>query len=146
MYGIPFRILVAEDDADDRFILDEAFKEIGYEAEVKKFVDGEALLSYLRNIDPSLLPALVVLDNSLPKMDVSELLSLLKKDQVFCNIKVVIYTTLVSPERKQLLLSLGADACITKGTHMSEIVAVARKLKAVAEGNMVDNDLNTPYS
>jgi CheY-like chemotaxis protein len=36
--GIPFSILVVDDDEDDRIIIDEAFKEIGYEAEIKKFM------------------------------------------------------------------------------------------------------------
>lgn len=34
-------------------IIDEGFKEVGYEAEVKKFIDGKALLYYLEQIEPS---------------------------------------------------------------------------------------------
>ena len=42
--GLPFKILIVEDDQDDRVIIDEAFQEIGYIAEVKKFDHGQALM------------------------------------------------------------------------------------------------------
>ena len=66
--GLPFTILVVEDDQDDREIIDDAFKEVGYEAEVKKFKEGQALLRYLEQIDRSGYPSLIVLDNSLPDL------------------------------------------------------------------------------
>ena len=66
MNGIPFSILIVEDDEDDRWIIDQAFIEIGYEAEVKKFINGEALFHYLEKIDNSVYPSLIVLDNTLP--------------------------------------------------------------------------------
>jgi hypothetical protein len=56
--GIPFEILLVDHDADDRFFMDEAFKQVGYEAEVKKFITGEHLFRYLEQIDPSLYPSL----------------------------------------------------------------------------------------
>lgn len=138
MQGLPFHILVVEDDPDDRLIIDEAFKQIGYEAEVKKFTDGEYLLQYLEAIDPSLYPSLIVLDNFLPRLDAFTILSRLKAHPQYKKINVIIYTTTISPARKQLLMAAGAFACIKKGLDMSEVVAIARHLKAVAEENSPD--------
>jgi len=53
MSVVTFLLLVVNDDEDDRFILDEAFKEIGYEAEVLKFHNGQMLLNYLEQIQSS---------------------------------------------------------------------------------------------
>ena len=62
MGGLPFKILVVDDDEDDRIILDEAFTEMGYAAEVKKFITGDALFNYLGQIDAALMPSVIVLD------------------------------------------------------------------------------------
>jgi len=45
--GLRFSIVVAEDDEDDRILMDEAFVEIGCGAEIKKFISGEDMLRYL---------------------------------------------------------------------------------------------------
>lgn len=134
--GISFSILVVDDDADDRMFIDEAFKEIGYEAEVKKFIDGKALLHYLEQIEPSLYPNLIVLDNTLPALEAADILSILKGASAYKHIPVVIYTTLLTPSKKEELLAMGAYACFEKGTTMQEIVQVARELKKVAESKI----------
>ena len=134
--GIPFSILVVDDDADDRLFIDEAFKEIGYEAEVKKFLDGKALLHYLEAIEPALYPSLIVLDNTLPALEASDILSILKQNASYKQIPVVIYTTLLSPSKKEQLLAMGAFACFEKGTSMEEIVKVASELKKLAESKI----------
>ena len=132
MNGIPFSILIVEDDDDDRVIIDEAFIEIGYEAEVKKFINGEMMLHYLEKIEASLYPSLIVLDNTLPKLNATDILVILKKDQRFSDIPVIIYTSSISPQKKEQLLSLGAYACIEKAALMHDLVALAKELKSVA--------------
>lgn len=133
--GLPFRILVVDDDEDDRFMINEAFAEIGYEAEVKKFPGGKMLLNYLKQLEPSLYPSLIVLDNTLPEMDAIGLLQILKNDPAYKNIPVVVYTTLLTPGKKQQLLAAGAQACLQKGNSMQELVQVATELKNMAERN-----------
>jgi response regulator RpfG family c-di-GMP phosphodiesterase len=135
MNSIPYSILMVDDDEDDRIIIDEAFKEIGYEPQVKKFIYGEELLSFLEHLEPSKYPSLIVLDNTLPKLDASDILSILKKNPLYKNISVIIYSTMISPEKEKQLKAMGAHACIEKGTKMSEVLAMAKKLKDMAEEN-----------
>ncbi len=137
--GIPFTILIVDDDEDDRMIIDEAFKEINYEAEVKKFIDGAGLLRYLEQVEPSLYPSLIVLDNTLPKLDATDILAMLKENPSYQSIPVVVYTTVLSSAKKQRLLSLGAYACIEKGSVKNEVVRVAKELKSIAE-KKVENE------
>ncbi|MEI6950707.1 hypothetical protein V9K67_26230 [Paraflavisolibacter sp. H34] len=73
-------------------MIDEAFKKIGYEAEVKKFMNGKSLLRYLEETEPSLYPSLIVLDNTLPALDASDLLAVLKSSPSYHPIPVVVYT------------------------------------------------------
>jgi CheY-like chemotaxis protein len=131
--GLPFTILLVDDDGDDRLMIDEAFAEIGYASEVKKFINGKALLQYLEQLDEATLPSLIVLDNSLPGLDAGDLLSLLKANPLYQSIPVVIYTTSLSATKKEELLSKGAYAFFEKGNTMEEIVQVANKLINFAE-------------
>jgi CheY-like chemotaxis protein len=141
MHNITFKILVVEDDADDRYILDEAFTIIEYQAEIKKFTDGEHLLEYLAKIEQSQYPSLIVLDNWLPKLDALSMLLLLKQGPLYKNIPVIVYGTEISPQRKNKLLSMGAYACVKKGTAMWEIIDLARILKDVAESTPPNKNL-----
>ena len=127
--GLRFSILLVDDDGDDRMIIDEAFMEIGFQPEVKKFIDGNGLLHYLEQIEHDLLPSLIVLDNTLPKLGAVEMLELLKKNPKYSSIPVVVYTTKLSPSKAEQLMHLGAFACFEKGNTMREVVQLAKKLK-----------------
>lgn len=125
--------MVVDDDEDDRMIIDEAFTAIGFSAQVKKFIDGKALFQYLDNISASLYPSLIVLDNTLPELEATGILSVLKKNAAYQHIPVVVYTTTVSPAKKQQLLSMGAYACYQKGNTMQEVIALVKELKQIAQ-------------
>ena len=133
--GLPFRILLVDDDQEDREIIDAAFMEIGYGTEVKKFADGQALIKYLEEIDATLYPSLIVLDNTLTGHEAQDILSDLKKNDRYKSIPVIIYTTAVSPTKKSQLLERGAYACIEKGSKMEAIIEVAKTLRNFAEEN-----------
>jgi CheY-like chemotaxis protein len=135
--GLPFTILIVDDDEDDREIIDEAFKEIGYESEVKKFLEGQSLLKYLDKIDSSVYPSLslIVLDNSLPGLDVEGVVSSIKEDERFKTIPVIVYSGTVSVGKKQALQKHGVDAIIEKGSTMQNVVNVVQKFKNIAESD-----------
>ncbi|RYD91327.1 MAG: response regulator, partial [Sphingobacteriales bacterium] len=57
-----YRILLVEDDADDRYIMQQAFTEMAAADDVKMFCSGEELYSYLHNLPETALPELFVLD------------------------------------------------------------------------------------
>lgn len=67
-----FLILVAEDDADDRFLLKKAFEETGVKEEVDFVENGMQLMEYLRKsqiAQQQRYPKLILLDLNMPKMD-----------------------------------------------------------------------------
>lgn len=134
--GLPFSILVVDDDEDDRVMIDEAFASIGFESEVKKFINGKTLLHYLDSIHPSLYPSLIVLDNTLPELEATDILSVMKRSEIYRSIPIVVYTTIVSPSKRQQLLAMGAYACYEKGNTMQEIIAVAEELKQLSQSDL----------
>jgi CheY-like chemotaxis protein len=139
--GLPFSILVVDDDEDDRIMIDDAFQQIHYDAEVKKFADGKKMLQYLEQVGPELYPSLIILDNTLPQLEAEDILSILKRDPAAASIPVVIYSTSLSPSKKEHLLSLGAYACYEKGNKMEEILKVVKEFRKIAEGKV-----NVPHS
>jgi CheY-like chemotaxis protein len=138
--GLRFSILIVDDDSEDRQIIDEAFVEIGYECEVKKFITGKDLLQYLEKVGPGLLPTLIVLDNTLPEMDAGDLLRILKKNESYQNIPVIVYSSHCTSSKTAELKALGAYNCVEKGNTMQAIIEMAKTFKSVSRTDVQDVD------
>ncbi|RYZ29402.1 MAG: response regulator [Chitinophagaceae bacterium] len=131
------RILLVEDDADDRYIMHLAFTELSYTEQVKVFNSGDDILRYLHNLPHSdLYPSLLVIDFNMPGMNGGELLMRLKMDDMLQDIPVAMYSTGMR-NLEQKLKTLGADYCFEKGNQIGEVYALAEKLKSIVDGNEV---------
>lgn len=89
------RVLLAEDDADDRLIFTEFFTELCKDTLLLESVeDGLEAIKLLKNTsEDSHLPSLIVLDLNMPKMNGRETLSYLKSSVRYRNIPVIVYST-----------------------------------------------------
>jgi CheY-like chemotaxis protein len=134
--GISFSILLVDDDADDREFIDDAFVEIGYECEIKKFVSGKDLLKYLANVEPALFPTLIVLDYSIQGMDATDLLRILKQSEAYKNIPVLIYSSTCPPAKAAELKALGAYDCLEKKDSMKALVEMAKKFRDLSKAGI----------
>jgi CheY-like chemotaxis protein len=134
--GISFSILLVDDDADDREFIDDAFVEIGYECEIKKFVSGKDLLKYLENVEPALFPTLIVLDYSIQGMDATDLLRILKQSEAYKNIPVLIYSSTCPPAKAAELKALGAYDCLEKKDSMKALVEMAKKFRDLSKAGI----------
>lgn len=120
-------VLMAEDDEDDRFFMDDVFRSIKYRGELRFVENGEALMSYLRRqgkfSDPSLSPrpALVLLDLNMPKKDGRQALLEIKADLHLKEIPIVIWTTSNLPEDQDMCMKAGAEAYFTKPDNYLEL-------------------------
>jgi len=95
----PLTILVADDDADDREMIKEAFEENRLANELKFVCDGEELMDYLlrrgkfSDMKLSPKPGLILLDLNMPKKDGREALREIKSNSELRGIPVVVLTT-----------------------------------------------------
>jgi len=116
----PITILMADDDADDRLLFEEAVEEAQLVNNVEFAVDGIDLLDRLRSkgkyVDKTKndLPDLILLDLNMPRMDGREALEEIRKDADIKGIPVVIMTTSEAEEDIIKTYDLGASGYITK--------------------------------
>jgi two-component system, response regulator len=129
-----FTILMADDDPDDRFFMEQAFLEIGTAGDLRFVEDGEELMHYLlrsgRYSDPELSPrpVLILLDLDMPRKDGRQALLEIKANPDLQRIPVVIWTTSDDREDKVQCRRAGADVFATKPPNYSELLNSVRAL------------------
>ena len=127
-------ILLVEDNADDEKLTVRALKKNNIVNEVVITHDGVEALDYLFGTgvhagrDTNLLPALVLLDLKLPRMDGLEVLRCIRADDRTRRLPVVILTS--SKEEQDLLKSYngGANSYIRKPVDFTQFTEVVRQL------------------
>ena len=128
------RILMADDDEDDRELCRDAIEESRVLNTVDFVTDGIELLDYLNNRgaytdkEKYLRPDLILLDLNMPRMDGREALKEIKSDPVLRRIPVVILTTSKAEEDLLSGYDLGAASYITKPVTFTELVGLMRAL------------------
>ena len=129
-------ILIADDDADDRMLIEDAFRESRLSNPLAFVENGEELLHYLRGegkfVDrsPDKLPRLILLDLNMPKMDGRTALKHLKADPELRRIPVVVLTTSKAEEDILRTYDLGVSSFITKPVTFQGLVDVVRALNS----------------
>ena len=125
-------ILVADDDPDDRMMIQDAFTENRIANEIVFVEDGEQLMAYLRREGPFVdlkgepYPGIILLDLNMPKKDGREALRELKADPELCRIPVVVLTTSQAEEDVIRTYGLGVSSFITKPVSFEGLVDAVR--------------------
>jgi CheY-like chemotaxis protein len=115
-----FHILIAEDDADDRYLFQTAFAERGIQDPIHFVNDGVELLCYLdklfgnNNSPEKGFPYFILLDLNMPKKDGKEVLKAIKEHPVYKKIPVIIFTTTHNEQEIKRCYELGANTYIVK--------------------------------
>lgn len=130
----PILILMADDDADDRMLTQEALAESRLANDLRFVKDGEELMDYLYQrgefVDEQSCPrpGVILLDLNMPRKDGREALKEIKADPVLRRIPVVILTTSKAEEDIFRSYDLGANSFITKPVTFEGLVEVMRGL------------------
>jgi CheY-like chemotaxis protein len=126
-------ILIAEDDADDRFLLEAAFQQNGFKDHLHFVDNGVELMSYLNGIDTDAdspgLPKFILLDLNMPKKDGREVLKELKQHPVLKKIPVVIFSTTNNEQEMRRCYELGANSYVTKPNSFDHLLKIVSNLR-----------------
>ena len=127
MINLP-TVWVVDDDTDDQYLIESAFKQFSPSIPIKQLGDGEELLSCLTKTPE--LPHLILLDLNMPRMNGFEALEALRNVPAFQKIPVVILTTSSRTEDKQKSMALGADGFLSKPPSQQATVSMLQELTA----------------
>ena len=129
-------ILLADDDEDDVFLLDRAFKEARVPNPRNRVADGEQVLAYLdgagkysdRRIFPY--PLFLLLDLQMPTMDGFEVLKWIRQHPHHKRLPVIALTGLESQPVLLRAYDLGANSLHKKPSNFQELIHLVEGLQA----------------
>lgn len=125
-------ILMADDDADDRYLAQDALREAHVLNEMRFVEDGEELLDYLCHrgayADPNSAPrpGLILLDLNMPRKDGREALQEIKENAELRCIPIIVMTTSRSDEDILRSYDYGVAGYITKPVSFEGLVQVMK--------------------
>ncbi|HEY1113575.1 MAG TPA: response regulator [Chitinophagaceae bacterium] len=123
-----YKILVVDDDPDDRDFMNEAFKMQG-STEYLILSSAQDVFHYLQGIEKEEdLPRLIITDLNMPGITGFELLQALKGMNRYKHIDVFVYSTSSMGAHVDLCLALGAKEYITKPTAMNDYNQLAQRI------------------
>ena len=126
-------ILMADDDADDRLLAEDAMKESRLSNTFRCVEDGQELMDYLMRrgryaTGDAPRPGLILLDLNMPRKDGRQALQEIKSDPDLRRIPVVILTTSKTEEDVLRSYDLGANSFISKPVTFDGLVDIVRTL------------------
>ncbi len=130
------QILIAEDDADDRYLIGTAFAEKGYSEKIDFVENGVELLNYLDGIlgsengDDKNFPCVILLDLNMPKKDGREVLKELKQHPIFKKIPVIVFTTTKNEIEIKRCYELGANSYVVKPLTFDDLLLVVENIRS----------------
>src|SRR6186713_1508561 len=110
------KILLADDDLEDRFIMQDAFNAINLPDVPTLVEDGEKVLEHLANLynNGGPLPSLVVLDLNMPRLSGTQTLRELKSIAHYKEIPVIIFSSSLNVIEMHECRQLGALSYMVK--------------------------------
>ena len=125
-------ILYAEDDPEDRMLVEDAMDESRLANEMDFVEDGEELMDYLyrrgkyAELNDKPLPGLILLDLNMPKKDGREALEEIKNDPDLKRIPIVVLTTSKAEEDILSTYDLGVSGFIIKPVTFESLVSLLK--------------------
>jgi eukaryotic-like serine/threonine-protein kinase len=126
----PERILVAEDDADFRQVMQLTLEREFPSTEVECVADGRAALEALEQRPASI----ALIDLSMPVLDGIALTRALRQRETSVRMPIIVLTGRGGAAEWQALSTMGADRFLVKPVHFADLVRLVRRSVAEAFG------------
>lgn len=125
----PFKILYADDDADDRELFGEALDKAELNAELTTIKDGDELMKYLSEVDGQH-PDIIFLDINMPCKNGKECLKEIRSKKELEQVPVIMFSTSAYKADIEETFANGANLYVSKPSHFADYVAVLKKIFA----------------
>lgn len=117
-------IFIADDDSDDRLILNQALKEIDPSFRVEATQNGNELMSLLSHIRPDFL----FLDLEMPHKNGLECLKEIRSNPLLSDLPVVVFSSTSRPVNIDVAYEMGADLFFIKPSIYKTLVAAIKSI------------------
>jgi CheY-like chemotaxis protein len=125
-------VMIAEDDADDRYLLQAAFDENGFTDTLHFVENGVELLSDLNNrlkVINLPLPSFILLDLNMPKKDGREVLKEIKQIPELKRLPIIVFSTTSNRQEMLRCYELGANSYVTKPTSFEQLIKTIAQIR-----------------
>jgi DNA-binding response OmpR family regulator len=116
------RILIVDDEVELSEMVKMRLETVGYE--IISAFDGQEALDRARQDKPDL----IILDLMLPKIDGYKVCRMLKFDEKYKKIPIILFSARAQEEDKKVGMQVGADAYITKPFEPKALLAKIEEL------------------
>ncbi|MGF1637258.1 MAG: response regulator [Cyclobacteriaceae bacterium] len=127
MANEPIRVLLADDDEDDRLIFKEAIEQLEVNTMVEMVSDGTELIDKLRQSNGDL-PHVIFLDLNMPCKSGIECLTEIRSDEQLNSLSIAIYSTSSSEADIEESFVKGANIYIKKPSDFNALKSILNKV------------------
>ena len=132
------RFLLIDDDSDDRELFSDTLAAVDPVSICHPIPDGEEALNKLASNEIGR-PDMIFLDINLPVMSGWQILTELKKKDIYQQIPVIIYSSSSNPRDRELAKQLGALCFVTKPSNHH----ILKGMLEIVLANMHSNSIRT---
>lgn len=132
-------VLMVDDDPDDVFLTQRAFKGINWKGRFQSVGSAEEMFAYLGLGDEDIetpvqaltgsYPDIVILDLNMPRMDGFQVLQKIRSNAHFAHLPIVVLSTSDLEEDIDKAYRLGANSFITKPVTTAGMVRLAERFR-----------------
>ena len=123
-------IFLADDDADDCLLFEDALREVASDTTLRTALDGMELMDILDETVPPP-PDMIFLDLNMPRKNGFECLHAIRTDQKLKAIPVIIFSTSAQPEFIERVYQSGANRYIRKPSSFAELRSAISQMLAI---------------
>ncbi len=124
------KIIIADDDSDDRLLFTEAISEINTTIQIQSVDGGLQLMQMLTAADAAL-PDIIFLDLNMPGKNGKECLKEIKTNHRLKNVPVIIYSTSANTKDINDARNSGANLYIRKPNTFTGLIEVINKVFSI---------------
>jgi CheY-like chemotaxis protein len=122
------RVVLADDDPDDREMFEEAISRINPQIEVVTLVNG---MSLIRELEDGADPDMIFLDLNMPGKNGRECLAAIRQNASWNKIPIVIYSTSASKRDVNETYHSGANLYLLKPNSFQDLVQIIRRVFSI---------------
>lgn len=121
-------IIMVDDDADDRFLVQAAFEDNDLNPNIEFFENGDSLLTFL-NTNLHNLPQLILLDLNMPGKSGNDVIKSIKANNDLKLIPIIVFSTSKTPCDVNQAYANGANSYIVKPSGYEQLKTVIKNIQ-----------------